>query len=298
MIPRQKEHIEPKKHFLRKNFQKMPLAHSLENGSTTSFSEGYNTFSFTGKEKDSESGYYYFDARYFMPTLSIWNSVDPMVDKYPSLSPYAYCAWNPVKLVDPDGRDGVCKVSNTNKTLTVSANYYVRIGEVLRTNREMGYMYSFKDVAKMQKSINDQLNDAKYIVSEGEYSGYSVVFDLRFIPVASQDYADIENRQRDYFKGVSISNFFQKRPDGPFFRTDNGLPIRGRTDNHKNIIMNYKYDHKRTRIHEIFHTLFFDNDNAPEGIGNYDPGEDYPNQNDINKMINNPNLEKIEVDNL
>ena len=31
--------------------------------------------------------------------------MDPMADKYPSLSPYAYCAWNPVKLVDPDGRD-------------------------------------------------------------------------------------------------------------------------------------------------------------------------------------------------
>jgi len=28
-----------------------------------------------------------------------------MADKYPSTSPYAYCAWNPVKLVDPDGRE-------------------------------------------------------------------------------------------------------------------------------------------------------------------------------------------------
>ena len=27
-----------------------------------------------------------------------------MSDKYPSISPYAYCAWNPVKLIDPDGR--------------------------------------------------------------------------------------------------------------------------------------------------------------------------------------------------
>jgi hypothetical protein len=26
-----------------------------------------------------------------------------MSDRYPSLSPYAYCAWNPVKMVDPDG---------------------------------------------------------------------------------------------------------------------------------------------------------------------------------------------------
>ncbi len=35
----------------------------------------------------------------------MWISVDPMADKYPSISPYAYCAWNPVKLVDPDGRE-------------------------------------------------------------------------------------------------------------------------------------------------------------------------------------------------
>lgn len=34
-----------------------------------------------------------------------WLSVDPMADKYPSISPYAYCAWNPVKLVDPDGNE-------------------------------------------------------------------------------------------------------------------------------------------------------------------------------------------------
>ena len=37
--------------------------------------------------------------------MTMWLSVDPMADKYPSISPYAYCAWNPVKLVDPDGND-------------------------------------------------------------------------------------------------------------------------------------------------------------------------------------------------
>lgn len=34
----------------------------------------------------------------------MWLSVDPMSDKYPSLSPYNYCAWNPMKIVDPDGQ--------------------------------------------------------------------------------------------------------------------------------------------------------------------------------------------------
>ncbi len=43
-------------------------------------------------------------ARYYESSLSIWLSVDPLSDKYPSLSPYVYCANNPVILVDPDGR--------------------------------------------------------------------------------------------------------------------------------------------------------------------------------------------------
>ena len=59
----------------------------------------------SGKEKDSETGYYYFGARYYNSDLSLWHSVDSMSDKYPSLSPYNYCAWNPMKIVDPDGME-------------------------------------------------------------------------------------------------------------------------------------------------------------------------------------------------
>ena len=68
---------------------------------------GYSErFTFTGKEKDEETGYGYFGARYLDHELmTMWLSVDPMSDKYPNISPYNYCMWNPVKLVDPDGRD-------------------------------------------------------------------------------------------------------------------------------------------------------------------------------------------------
>ena len=58
---------------------------------------------FSAKEKDVETGLSYFGARYYSSDLSIWLSVDPMSAKYPSLSPYTYCADNPVKLVDPNG---------------------------------------------------------------------------------------------------------------------------------------------------------------------------------------------------
>ena len=60
---------------------------------------------FSAKERDSETGLSYFGARYYSSDLSIWLSVDPMSDKYPSLSPYTYCANNPVRLVDPNGEE-------------------------------------------------------------------------------------------------------------------------------------------------------------------------------------------------
>ena len=57
------------------------------------------------EQQDHESGLHYYGARYYdSETLAGWLSVDPMTDKYPSVSSYAYCVWNPVKLVDPDGR--------------------------------------------------------------------------------------------------------------------------------------------------------------------------------------------------
>ena len=60
-------------------------------------------FTFSAKEKDKETGFSYFGSRYYNSDLSIWLSVDPMSDKYPSTSPYAYCRNNPIILVDPNG---------------------------------------------------------------------------------------------------------------------------------------------------------------------------------------------------
>ena len=78
----------------------------------------------TGKERDSETGFSYFGARYYdSDILTGWLSVDPLADKYPGLSPYAYCAWNPVKLVDPDGRDFDKIINHEDKTITICAQF-------------------------------------------------------------------------------------------------------------------------------------------------------------------------------
>ena len=62
-------------------------------------------YTFSGKEKDEETGYHYFGARYYDSNLGIWLSVDPMAAKYPAHSPYVYCLNNPIKLIDPNGME-------------------------------------------------------------------------------------------------------------------------------------------------------------------------------------------------
>jgi uncharacterized protein RhaS with RHS repeats len=50
---------------------------------------------------------YYFGARYYDPGVGRFIGVDPLADKYPSWSPYHYTLNNPLRYLDPDGRDVV-----------------------------------------------------------------------------------------------------------------------------------------------------------------------------------------------
>ena len=69
----------------------------------------------TGKERDEETGYNYHGARYYDATLlTCFISIDQYADKYPTLSSYHYCAWNPVKIIDPTG-DTVVLSSTANE---------------------------------------------------------------------------------------------------------------------------------------------------------------------------------------
>lgn len=63
----------------------------------------------TGKEWDIQNGLYWLDfgARLYDPVLGSFTTLDPLTEKYYHLSPYAYCANNPMNYVDPDGRSPI-----------------------------------------------------------------------------------------------------------------------------------------------------------------------------------------------
>jgi RHS repeat-associated protein len=68
----------------------------------------WNTpYLFNAKELDEETGLYYYGARYYDPRISLWLSTDQLQEKYPNISTYAYTFQNPVKYIDPDGRDAI-----------------------------------------------------------------------------------------------------------------------------------------------------------------------------------------------
>jgi len=108
-------------------------------------------FRFTGKEMDEETGLYYYGARYLDPKYSRWLSGDPALGDYiPSagadsselagmggvyntvnLHLYHYAGNNPIKYIDPTGRDDLYYDVNGQYLNTVASetnDVYLRQG--------------------------------------------------------------------------------------------------------------------------------------------------------------------------
>lgn len=72
-------------------------------------SSGQSTqpYKYNGKEFIEMHGYdtYDYGFRGYYPAVGRFTTVDPLAEKYYSISPYVYCAGNPVNKIDIDGRD-------------------------------------------------------------------------------------------------------------------------------------------------------------------------------------------------
>ena len=60
-------------------------------------------YKFNGKQFDEETGLYYYGARCMNPKTSLWYGVDPLAEKYVSISPYSYCKSSPMNYIDEKG---------------------------------------------------------------------------------------------------------------------------------------------------------------------------------------------------
>ena len=197
------------------------------------------TFTFSAKEKDVETGLSYFGSRYYSSDLSIWLSVDPMSDKYASLSPYVYCANNPVKLVDPNGEAFDTDVDEDNHVITIHAVFYT----------------TKKDAVALKKELDawKKKGESYCYFSGGEE--YSIKFNFEI-----QDFDDYNEASNEFNKhrNDGISNFFKinKTVENPKNEKVNGINYEGNN-------MYVAKGQIRSIRHEIGHSL---------GLGDWDHG--------------------------
>ncbi|NLJ82885.1 MAG: hypothetical protein GX330_07150 [Bacteroidales bacterium] len=118
-------------------------------------------FLFNGKELDEESGLYYYEARYYNPNLTTFTARDPIFEKYFWISPYAYCANNPVKYVDPMGMEWEeTKDKQKAEELTQNAQ-----SQIKSNNNFIGRLE--KQIDKMeQKGKTKGIESKKELISE------------------------------------------------------------------------------------------------------------------------------------
>ena len=106
-------------------------------------------YKFGGKELERTLPFdeYDFGARWMDPTVGArFTTMDPLCEKYYSVSPYAYCGGDPVNAVDPDGKEGV-KYVDEDGNKHIEANVVV----LLKKHKEIKESFSEKKKARIRK---------------------------------------------------------------------------------------------------------------------------------------------------
>ena len=104
-----------------------------------------NRYLYNGKELEHQTlgqsylGTLDYGARHYDPLIARWHSTDPLQQKYLDISPYAYCAGDPVNLVDVDGK-------RIYFAEGVSEEFKIRFMETVKFMNECGTSYNIAEI--------------------------------------------------------------------------------------------------------------------------------------------------------
>ena len=126
----------------------------------TSTNQGFQPFKYNGKELDRVHGldWYDYGARRYDPAFAQFTQMDPLCEKYPHLSPYAYCAGNPVRYVDPDGMNPIFN----RKGVFLGVDDWGMQGDALffdMEEKDFAFKYSHEEAMKMDLGKSSLIND-------------------------------------------------------------------------------------------------------------------------------------------
>jgi RHS repeat-associated protein len=134
---------------------------------------------FTAKELDEETELYYYGARYYDPRVSVFSPADPLFMESPArglrdpqfYSLYTYANNNPLKFIDPDGRDVIIIVGGDTKHASQLAQFKQHAKTLTAAlkaeNVKVTEIRGFGDLAKAGKDIRSKGGQVQAIVFIG-----------------------------------------------------------------------------------------------------------------------------------
>ena len=125
---------------------------------------------YNGKEFDNMHGLntYDYGARQYNPVLARWDRIDPMCEKYYDVSPYAYCANNPVRYIDPDGREKLHFLTFKDKEISDFSEYEQNTPGVI--NIWLHGVYKDGETSASSFEIRKGRGDVEYIKTPQEFT--------------------------------------------------------------------------------------------------------------------------------
>lgn len=105
-------------------------------------------------------------------SASRWYSVDPLVDRFPSWSPYNFVYNNPIRFVDPDGRAPLDDYQLDKKTgMIVMIRETTDDHDVLFASKDNGKVDNGKSV-NVQKGVLNNIKEGT-VTADGKETGFS-----------------------------------------------------------------------------------------------------------------------------
>ncbi len=119
-------------------------------------------YKYVGKERDEETGLYYYGARYYAAWLFRFVSVDPLQFKYPHYTPYQYAGNKPVSYIDLDGLEEAIFYDSFNHLIN-NINGINDIGY----NEHLSFFGLSKELRESDSSLNELFNRCDPLLLKG-----------------------------------------------------------------------------------------------------------------------------------
>lgn len=128
-----------------------------------------NRYKYNGKELNEDFGLNWYDygARWYMPDIGRFNSIDILADTFPNWSPYHYSFNNPVRFTDPDGMEPDDIILGKENRDALLKQLQTLTNDKLTVNPETGKVFiqssnaanTGKNLSEGTQLIKDLVND-------------------------------------------------------------------------------------------------------------------------------------------